>query len=919
MSGDLWYKPKLIEVALPLEDINRESAREKSIRHGHPSTLHLWWARRPLAACRAVLFAQLVDDPSAHPEQFPTEEEQKVERERLHGIISRLVVWENIHDEKLLREAHEEILKSTDGNPPPILDPFAGGGSIPLEAQRLGLEAHASDLNPVAVLINKALIEIPPKWAGHAPVFPGAASERMSWPGATGLAEDVRRYGKWMRDEAEKRIGGLYPKVQISGMDTTVIAWIWARTVTCPNPACAGTMPLVRSFWLGKKKGKQRYVVPIPDGKRVRFEIGGPDGVPREGTVNRAGAQCLLCGTPVPLSYIREEGKAGRMSTQLMAIAAEGTRQRYYLAPTDEHEKAAEIPRPDDVPEASLPEQALGFRVQGYGMRTWADLFTNRQLTALTILSDLAKEVRARAAADGGEYGYADAVATYMALVVSRLADYASTITTWASNPQMEILRSTFARQALPITWDFAESNVFGPSSGTPDVMIAAVSRAIALLPDNPQPGRATQTPAASAQMGSLVSTDPPYYDNVAYADLSDYFYVWLRRSLGGIYPELLGTMLTPKADELVADPFRHDGKSNAERFFEHGFTDVFRRICEGTPPGFPITVFYAFKQAEADDAGGHASTGWETLLEGMLTGGWAVTATWPINTERGGRMRDVGSNALASSIVLACRPRPADAGFTDRRGLIKALREEFPEALRKLEQGKVAPVDLRQAAIGPGMAVFSRYARVNEPDGSPMRVRAALSLINQVLDEKLSQLEGNVSADTRFCVEWFKQHGFDEGPYGTAETLSKGIDTSINGLERGGVLISRAGKVKLRSVREIPDSYDPGTDDRISEWEICLHLAKRLQDQGAGEAARLMAAVRGGSGIDLDDAKELAYLLYSIAEKKGWAETALLFNNLGTLWTDLEDTARKVGTSGPADSQGEFTLEFGSDDDGDE
>ena len=339
MTGkDLWYKPKLIEVALPLEDINRESAREKSIRHGHPSTLHLWWARRPLAACRAVLFAQLVDDPSAHPDKFPTEEEQKAERDRLHGIISRLVVWENIHDEKLLREAHEEILKSTGGDPPPILDPFAGGGSIPLEAQRLGLEAHASDLNPVAVLINKAQIEIPPKFAGQPPVFPGAAGERLSWPGATGLAEDVRRYGKWMRDEAEERIGHLYPKVNVKGVDCTVIAWIWARTVTCPNPACAGAMPLVRSFWLGKKKGKERYIKAIPNGKRARFEIHGPKGVPQHGTVGRTGAVCVLCGTPVPLSYIREEGKAGRMSSQLMAIAAEGPRQRYYVAPNEEHE-----------------------------------------------------------------------------------------------------------------------------------------------------------------------------------------------------------------------------------------------------------------------------------------------------------------------------------------------------------------------------------------------------------------------------------------------------------------------------------------------------------------------------------------------------------------------------------------------------
>jgi putative DNA methylase len=902
---DLWYKPKLIEVALPLEDINRESAREKSIRHGHPSTLHLWWARRPLAACRAVLFAQLVDDPSAHPEKFPTEEEQKAERDRLHGIISRLVVWENIRDEKLLREAHEEILKSTGGDPPPILDPFAGGGSIPLEAQRLGLEAQASDLNPVAVLINKALIEIPPKWAGHKPVFPGAAAERLSWPGATGLAEDVQRYGKWMRDEAEKRIGHLYPKVKVSGVEATVIAWIWARTVTCPNPACRSTMPLVRSFWLSTKKSKERYVVPVINGKRVRFEVRGPDGVPRDGTVSRTGAVCLICDTPVPLSYIRAEGKADRIDAQLMAIAAEGTRQRYYVAPTEEHEKAADVPRPTDVPEGEIAYYPRDLKAPTYGMRTWADLFTNRQLTSLATFSDLVHEAREHAISVGADLTYADAVATYLALGVSRMADIANALCRW-ENTKTQV-RNLFSRQAIPMIWDFAETQPFGEAAGGFEVSLGNLTKCIDVSP-LARPGKVQQANASTRPYeGLLVSTDPPYYDNIIYSNLADFFYVWLRRSVGDLYPDLLATMTTPKAEELVANQYGHD---DARKFFEEGFAEVFRRVCQGTPDGFPISVFYAFKQAEASDDGGHASTGWETLLEGMLTSGWAVTGTWPVRTELANRPMSQGMNALASSVVLACRPRLSDAGSIDRRGLIAALREEFPEALRKIEQGKVAPVDLRQAAIGPGMAVFSRYARVNEPDGSPMRVRAALSLINQVLDEKLAQLEGNVSADTRWCVEWFKQYGFQHGLFGAAETLSKGIDTSIDGLERAGVLKSRAGKVKLLSVQELPEGYNPATDDRTSEWEICLHLAKRLQDKGAGDAAALMAAAR--DVVDLDDVRELAYLLYSIAEKEGWTDTALLLNNLGTSWTDLEDVSRKAGAVA---SQGQFTLDFGSDD----
>jgi putative DNA methylase len=914
MAQDLWYKPKLIEVSLPLEDINRESAREKSIRHGHPSTLHLWWARRPLAACRAVLFAQLVDDPSAHPDKFPTEEAQAVERKRLHDIISRLVKWENIHDRTLLDEVHQEILKSTNGNPPPILDPFAGGGSIPLEAQRLGLEAHASDLNPVAVLINKALIEIPPKWAGHKPVYPGVADERMSWPGATGLAEDVRRYGKWMRDEAEKRIGHLYPKVEVGGVDCTVIAWLWTRTVGCPSPACGGTMPLVKSFWLGKKKGKERYVVPIPAGNKVRFEIGGPDGVPPAGTVGRTGATCLMCGSPVKLSYIRNEGKAGRLGVQLMAIAAEGPRQRYYLAPDEEQQTAADVPRPGDVPESELSKNPRDIKAPTYGMSRWCDLFTNRQLTALTTFSDLVDEARDQAIIDGASASYSDSLATYLALIVSRVADRNSSICTWDSSTKMESLRNTFSRQAIPITWDFGEGNIFGEGSGNFADAGKFVSNVIISLPAVGVGSASPSNASARNYGGFLVATDPPYYDNVRYADLSDFFYVWLRRSIGRIYPDLFATVLTPKSDELVADSFR---QKDPNTFFEDGFASVFRQVCAGTPIEYPTTVFYAFKQAETDDDGGHASTGWETLLEGMLSSGWAVTGTWPMRTELANRPMANNMNALASSVILSCRPRLVDAAFTDRRGLIEALRNELPKALQKLEHGKIAPVDLAQAAIGPGMAVFSRYAQVIEPDGSPMRVRTALSLINQALGEILSTIEGDVSPDTRFCVEWFKQHGFDDGLYGPADVLARGVDTSVAGLERAGVIRSRGGKVRLLSPEELPFEYDPSTDDRTSEWEICLHMAWRLHFSGVSDAAKLMVLARQVKSIDLENIRELSYLLYSIANEKRWAETALLFNELGTSWPDIEGASRQAGIIATArGGPGELPLDFSGDGD---
>ncbi|MFX1784305.1 DUF1156 domain-containing protein [Prescottella equi] len=905
-------KRKLIEVGIPLKVINEESAREKSIRHGHPSTLHLWWARRPLAAARAVLFAQLVDDPSSHPGKFPTDEAVAAERARLHKIMERLVVWENSNDEGILSQARDEIMASTGGNPPPILDPFAGGGTIPLEAQRLGLDAHASDLNPVAVLINKALIEIPPKFAGQPPVSPEVAERQLAhpWPRATGLAEDVRRYGQWMRDEAEKRIGHLYPKATLAdGSSATVIAWIWARTVTCPNPACGIAMPLVRSWWLGKKKGKETYVVPsVRDGK-VHFTIGHDPrtapGKDTDGTVGRTGATCISCGAAVELKYIRAEGRAGRMGTQLMATVAEGNRSRIYLEATPEHVSAAAVERPVDAPAGELPQEALGFRIQAYGMAEFADLFTARQLTALTVFSDLVTEARELVFADAraagmpeddrleaggtGAAAYADAVATYLGFIISRLTDYQCSLTTWANNPQMEILRNLFARQAIPMAWDFAEGNMFADSSGTHVRMTDAVSKAIDQMPAATC-GVAIQRDAQSAPApGYLISTDPPYYDNVGYADLSDFFYVWLRRSLRSAHPNLLSTMLVPKAEELVANPYRHGGPAGAHRFFEEGFHEVFRRARESALPDYPIAVYYAFKQAEATE-NGEASTGWETLLEGMIRSGWSVTATWPVRSERGGRMRDVGSNALASSIVLALRPRPDDAPRTDRRRFIATLKAELPTALKELQQGAIAPVDMPQAAIGPGMAVFSRYSAVLEDDGSKMRVRAALARINEVLDEVLAEQEGDFDPDTRFAIAWFRQYGFDAGAYGDADNIARARNASIDHLDHAGILTSRAGKVTLLAPDKLDETYDPATDPSISVWEVVMHLTRALSTHGIPAASALLGRVP--ASIDRDLCKELAFLLFSIAEDLKLTKIAVEFNALGTAWNEIAAAA---------------------------
>lgn len=924
-TPDAPTRKKLIEVSIPLEDINAESAREKSIRHGHPSTLHLWWARRPLSAARAVLFAQLVDDPSSNPDL--TEEQQKAERERLHNIIRRLVKWENINNESLLCEAHEEILNSTGDNPPAILDPFAGGGTIPLEAQRLGLEAHASDLNPVAVLINKALVEIPPKFAGLPPVFPGAAETQLgAWSRTTGLAEDVRRYGAWMREQAEERIGHLYPNATIADhktgrkQTTPVIAWIWARTVTCPNPACGIEMPLVRSWWLGKKKGKEAYVVPTvvddttaASGRRVAFAIGhdnakGPSAA-TDGTVGRQGATCVACGSAVDLKYIRAEGRAHRMRQRLMAIVAEGDRRRVYLAPTPEHISVADVEAPRSVPTAKLAQNPRDFKTPNYGMSTFAELFTNRQLVMLATFSDLVGEARQKVLeaalasnvpagarlADGGTgaEAYADAVATYLGIIVSKMTDRNSTLVNWYVS--RESTSSTFSRQALPMMWDYAEVAPLGENTGSFSNSLLWTAETIEGLDGVVRASVSQADASARSYAGVVVSTDPPYYDNIGYSDLSDYFYVWLRRSLRDIHPTLFASMLVPKAEELVANPYRHGGRAGAEEFFEKGFESVFAKARASASDDYPITVYYAFKQAELEQEG-VSSTGWATILEGMIRNGWAITATWPIRSELGNRMIASGTNALASSIVLVLRPRHETAGQTSRRSFVSALKHELPTALEEMRQGAIAPVDLAQAMIGPGMAVFSSYQRVVENDGSDMSVKTALALINQALDEVLAEQEGDLDADTRFCLKWYEQFGWSKAAFGDADVLARAYNTSVGGLADAGVLTMGDGVVQLIRPRDLPASWSPITDDRISVWEVTLQLARVLsaEDGGLQAAAQLIAAAGSRPEVDVDSVQRLAYRLYEMTQRSR-PDDARLFNLLGGSWTDLTASAGRV------------------------
>src|SRR5579872_1615299 len=892
-------KKKLIEVALPLEAINKESAREKSIRHGHPSTLHLWWARRPLAACRAVLFASLVDDPSSLPEQFPTEADQDKERQRLFRLIEELVKWDNANNPAILKAAHDEIVKSTDGNPPPIYDPFCGGGSIPLEAQRLGLEAQASDLNPVAVLINKALIEIPPKFVDQPPTNPvsnGKLSGKGMWSGARGLADDIRHYGQWMRDRAFERVGDLYPKVlQSRDNEATVIAWLWARTLQCPNPACGAQMPLVRTFELSTKPGKRIVLQPKVDhaAKSVRFEVCRGDGKALSPTRQRNRSRCIFCENILNDIGTREQAKAHGIGKILLAVVAESPSGRAYLS-------APETPAPEAPSrETAWLEQPLSdnprwFSPPGYGLPLFKDLFTPRQLVTLTTFSDLVGEAREAAIRDGASLDRADAIATYLSFAVDKASDRNTSLCAWEA--KMDRMRGTFGRQALPMVWDFVETNPFAGAGGDLRGCVESLCEVLETLPPG-QTGRVKQLDATSLTTDDasvVFSTDPPYYDNIGYADLSDFFYIWLRRSIGSIYPEVFSTLLVPKKQELVATPHRFNGsKEMAQQFFEAGFGKAFSQMRSGQDPRYPLTVYYAFKQSESDesDESGPAtqtSTGWETMLEGLLVAGFQVTATWPMRSELQTRNTSRGTNALASSIVLSCRPRPETAPITTRKDFLASLKKELPLSLRNLQKGNIAPVDLAQAAIGPGMAVFSRYKKVLEADGSPMRVRTALALINQGLDEVLSEQESEFDPDTRWALAWFEQHQFDDGAYGEAEVLATAKALSISHLAEAGLLHSRAGKVRLLRREELPADWDPSAIDRLTVWEVTQHLIRRLDQKGETETANLKAKIGGMAEI----ARDLAYRLYTLCERKGWAEEAGFYNSLVVAWPSMTSEA---------------------------
>ncbi|OWY19367.1 DUF1156 domain-containing protein [Sphingobacteriales bacterium UPWRP_1] len=898
-------RKKLIEVALPLDIINDASAYDKMPGIGaHPKGIHHWWARLPLPSARAILFASLVDDPSANPDKFSTEEAQVAERERLFEFIRKLCQKKIHTKQEVFEEAYHEILKHCDGKLPTVLDPFAGGGSIPLEGMRLGLPVQASDLNPVAVLINKAQLEILPEFANQVPINPDIQpkigfTEFTEWKLGKGLAEDLRYYGNWINEEAKKRIGEFYPKAKQGNREHNVVAWLWARTVKCPNPACGCDMPLVRSFVISTKKKPHFISQPIVErssngNKVVGYNVS--QGTPEiKGTVSRSGANCVCCNEPVKLDYVRSEGKAGRIGYAMIAMVIDQPKGKTYISPIKEHEEVIKLISPLWKPETNLPEKALGFRVQLYGMDEHWKLFTNRQLLGLSTISSLIRGLDKIIKEHGGNEKYIDAIRTLLTMACDRVADFSNTICSW--NNSNEKVMHLFGRQAVPMLWDFGEANILGEAVGAWKTCYEYVADCVeVILTTTSSKQNAKQFNASKydfSEKSFLVSTDPPYYDNIGYSDLSDFFYVWLRQGLKDVYPDLLSTVLVPKMEELVASDFRYGSKEAAKDHFEGGFKDAFGNLKKGLDPRFPLTVYYAFKQDEDEDSsepdeensnGISLTTGWETLLESLVSTGFQIMATWPIKASQKWRMVAMGTNSLTSYIVLACRPRPENAPSITRREYLQILKRELPNAIEVLQKSNLAPVDMAQATIGPGMGIYSRFNKIMEQDGTPMSVRTALSLINKALGEILAEQEGDFDTETRWALAWFEHNEFAAGEFGDANALALAKNTAVNALVHSGIVKSGAGKVQLIPRSELAPTWDPTVDNRVVVWEITQHLIKQLQEHGEIGAAKLYKKL----GPKADIARELAYHLFTISEKKGWAQEAQAYNSLVLSWNQI-------------------------------
>jgi adenine-specific DNA methylase len=840
---------RLIEVDFPLKEVSEESVREKNIRHGHISTLHIWWARRPLAASRATIFASLVPAPQDRDEL----------RKKLE-FVAELSKWENSLSQRIIENARKEIKEFFGGRQPRVLDSFAGGGAIPLEALRLGCETHALELNPVAVLVLKAIIEYPRKFS-KMEVKP---RESLSSSGNHFL-EDLKKWGDWVLEEAKKEIGRFYPSDPNGNIP---VGYIWARTIRCQNPSCSAEIPLMRRFWLAKKGNKKVSLKMIIDyeNKTINFQVVKGKEInfdPSEGTTRRATVLCPLCGAGISDKIVRREARDGKMGQRLVAVVLHDPREGrvYRIANNADIEvfRCAEQYLEekirnwkwtfDPIPGEDLPPiKTLGFRVQRYGMLKWKDLFNSRQKLALIVFAEKIRLAYERMLEEKYNIEYAKAVTTYLSFMLSKLEDWNSVLSRW--RPDQERNEGVFGRHALPMIWDYGERNPFHGSLISVNFLVPILEH---LSQINSYNGTVCQSSATrlpySDNFFDAVITDPPYYDNMPYADLSDFFYVWLKRAVGDLYPELFSTPLTPKSEEIIMNPVRHDGNiEKARNFFEDMITRSFKEIHRVLKPDGIAVIVFAYKSTEA----------WETIINSLLKSGLVLSASWPIHTEMKGRLIAYETAALASSVYMVCRKRAKEetAYFNEIR---EKIEERIKEKLIQFWQQGISGADFFASAIGPAVEVFGKYSRVEKLSGEEVSVKELLEYVRKVVSEfalervlKRADL-GGVDAETRFYLLWRWTFGNAKVHFDDAIKLSRPMGVELTQLWDGGSLVKKE-KEFVRVLTPQERAKDPAflKKTKLTSMIDVLHYVLALWERGEREKIKEILNETGYAGNEI-------------------------------------------------------------------
>lgn len=881
---DVVRKSKLIEVALPLDEINAACKAYKDRKVGTIRNIHKWFAAMPLPAWRALLFAALIDDP-----------ETDNQRIYLLDVIKRLVAnGADLPDVDTLEEAKALLCKQFPDGLPAVMDPFCGGGSTLVEAQRLGLSTVASDLNPVPVLISRTLTDLLPKVMGQAPIaltaetaasnelFPMSSSAPIAF---AGLNADVSKYSQRVVARARASLASRYT----SFAGEAPIAWLWARTTKCPNPACGLETFLMTSLWICKKKGDLAWFVPqVTKGEIVlevvsRQKSGEPPLSPKSG--RGAVFRCLSCDGTLTEDWIIERGSRHEIGERLVCVVAETTNGRIYRAPSDSEIRAgAEVPDVVDFPDVPLPDIPRWFSGPRFGFTTQQDLYTPRQRLVLATFADLIAEVYSEVIEDGGSRDWAAAVTTLMGLALGKMAQANSRQVRWntavSGAPKAE---PAFGQNDMPMLWDFVETYPFGSSVGSFLGIIKDQARAARYVVKGEGVAVRKDARDVAADRPTLIATDPPYFDAIGYADLSDYFYLWHRRALRHVHPDLYMTVAVPKTGELTAVPAHHNNSASAAKsYFIEGFTQTFNALKDALGEDLPLIVVYASKEQKG---GAGEETRWSSILSAIVAAELEITGTWPIHGATVARLIGNQTNAIASYIVMVCRPRLADAQTCSLAEFNRALRRELPPAVRDLQAASILPVDLNQAALGPGMRIYSRYRAVLDQSGAVVPVDQAIRLIDVARSEVLEEQEGDLDPESRFAVRWWETFGWAVASFDEAGKAARPLGISVEEVARVQVVTSRANKVQLLGADQLDRSWTPSDDVRPTAWKAVHHLADRLIDGGGElEAAQLMAVL----GKLQESSRALVYRLHDIAAKKGRKADQERYNALINSWTEL-------------------------------